>query len=297
MELMAAVIVALGILSSSCTAQEARKPRQELEISLPDSRVSRLSAEQLKAHLSARSLVLPNAPAYEGITLAFTVVPMSDLLSAEYARENLSVVFECLDGFAATIPASKVLAKSGDGPRAFLAIEDPRAPWPSLKKHPGATAGPFYLVWTSSATSRRVPEDWPYQIRRVVVKATEDTFRGISPDSTAGTNASIVAGFHVFVRNCSACHTLNGVGESHMGPDLNVPMNPTEYFKNGIFERYVRNPESVVRWEGKRMPSFPADVMTDAELADLRAYLEYMAPRKTLQRSGAAENSVKPEGP
>ena len=66
-----------------------------------------------------------------------------------------------------------------------------------------------------------------------------------------------------------------------MGPDLNLPMNPTEYFKEGIFEKYVRNPDSVRKWNGQRMPSFPEEVLTDEELAQVHRYLEFMARRKS----------------
>ncbi|HJW79192.1 MAG TPA: cytochrome c, partial [Beijerinckiaceae bacterium] len=33
----------------------------------------------------------------------------------------------------------------------------------------------------------------------------------------------------VFEATCLACHRMNGGGSSEMGPDLNRPMNPTEY--------------------------------------------------------------------
>jgi len=174
-----------------------------------------------------------------------------------------------------------VLAGSPDEAHAFLAIEDPAAPWPGLKESPGKSAGPFYLVWKPGKRNRPVPEEWPYQITRISVKRLEEQFRTISPAPGVKPGSPIAAGFQVYLRNCSPCHTLNGVGEGGIGPDLNLPMNPTEYFKPGVFEKYVRNPDAVMHWKDRRMPSFPAEVMPDAEVAGLRAYLEYMALRKS----------------
>ena len=274
-----ATLLVLGALISSCSAPNPPRPRQELEISLPDSAISKVTLEQLQKRASSTSVAVSNSPEYKGMALSFRVVPMSDLLPARYAREDLSVVFECLDGFAATIPAVKVLSTAADRPRAFLAMEDPSAPWPKLKEHPETTAGPFYLVWTGERPGQVIPEEWPYQIKRIAVRTTQEEFRGIVPE-TEGEHSTLHQGFQVFVRNCSPCHTLNGVGNGRIGPDLNVPMNPTEYFKEGIFENYVRDPRSVRTWPDQRMPSFPPDVLSDTELASLHAYLATMAGRK-----------------
>lgn len=269
----------LGPLISSCSAPKATRPRLELEISLPDATVSRLSAGQLQERESSTSLAVSNSPAYPGTTLSFKSIPLSELLPARYAQDDLVVTFECLDGFVATIPATKVLGQAPEGPRAFLAVEDPASPWPALKNHPGTTAGPFYLIWSPAHPASVSPEEWPYRIQRIAVRRAQDEFRGIIPEMEAG-NSARMEGFQVFIRNCSPCHTLNGVGSGRMGPDLNVPMSPTEYFKDGVFERYVRDPGSVRTWSDRRMPSFPPEALSDAELAHLHDYLAYMAGRK-----------------
>ena len=253
--------------------------QREIEVALPGSPGTKLSAEQLLERPTATTLVLRHTPAYGDLTLRFRAVPMSDLIPSRFARPEQSLVFECRDGFAATIPAMRVLGRSPEEPRAFLAIEDPGSPWPSLKKQPGTTAGPFFLIWQGEPSMRTAPEEWPYQITRIIVRESQEEFRGIIPEG-AGADTKVKAGFQVFVRNCSPCHTLNGVGSADVGPDLNSPMNPTEYFREGIFERYVRDPASLLRWPDQKMPSFPPDVITDAELSQLRAYLAYMARHK-----------------
>jgi cytochrome c1 len=65
-----------------------------------------------------------------------------------------------------------------------------------------------------------------------------------------------------------------------MGPDLNLPMNPTEYFREGILGTFIRDPQSVRNIPGSRMSAFPESVISDAEMSQLLAYLRHMAGRK-----------------
>jgi mono/diheme cytochrome c family protein len=37
----------------------------------------------------------------------------------------------------------------------------------------------------------------------------------------------------VFIVQCLACHRMNSGGVAQVGPDLNLPANPTEYFQPG----------------------------------------------------------------
>jgi hypothetical protein len=69
-------------------------------------------------------------------------------------------------------------------------------------------------------------------------------------------DARVVRGLKLFQQTCLACHTLNREGPSQVGPDLNLPLNPTEYFKESILPQYIRNPKSVRSWEGSKMPGF-----------------------------------------
>ena len=272
-----AIALAWSLPAPSSPDPDAAPARREIEISLPGSPGVKLPAGQLLERPTATTLEVRNAPAYQDMTIRFRAVPMSDLVPARFARPELSLIFECRDGFAAAIPATRVLGQSPETPRAFLAVEDPASPWPPLKKQSGTTAGPFYLIWQPSM--RIAPEEWPYQISRIVIREAQEEFRGIIPEG-AGADSKVKAGFQIYVRSCSPCHSLNGVGSGDVGPDLNSPMNPTEYFREGIFEKYVRDPGSLLRWPDQKMPSFPADVITDAELSQLRAYLVYMARRK-----------------
>src|SRR5262245_38063407 len=173
-------------------------PGARLEISLPDSASITTSSEELRKHRSLESLVVPGPPAYPGRTLRFTAIPMKVLLPQKYAATELVVVFECLDGFVASIPAARVLGGSAEDAQAFLAIEDPRDPWPSLKEGAGETAGPFYLIWKPGKRNRPVHEEWPYQITRIVVRPMQEELRAIAPDPRVGPGSPIASGFQIY---------------------------------------------------------------------------------------------------
>jgi cytochrome c1 len=55
-------------------------------------------------------------------------------------------------------------------------------------------------------------------------------------------------------------------------------MNPTEYFRPEVLPKYIRDPRSVRTWPTAVMPAQPLD---DRQIADVIAYLAYMAARKT----------------
>src|SRR5881392_899523 len=105
-------------------------------------------------------------------------------------------------------------------------------------------------------------------------------FPAIVPPPGIAADASVKRGFAVAVKNCLVCHTLNLGGDASVGPDLNVPFNPTEYLRADALRRLIRDPQSLRRWPGARMPGFSSAVLSDRDLNDLLAYLRNMADRK-----------------
>jgi cytochrome c1 len=73
---------------------------------------------------------------------------------------------------------------------------------------------------------------------------------------------------------------MNGDGAATIGPDLNLPMNPTEYFAPKVLGAYIRSPQSVRSWPGMIMSGFSATAIADGELEDLIAYLGYMSTHR-----------------
>jgi len=91
------------------------------------------------------------------------------------------------------------------------------------------------------------------------------------------------------VNKCFTCHAINQAGEASAGPDLNLPMNPTEYFTDTGLRALIRDPRSVRVWPEQRMPIFAKEDLSDEELWLILAYLRHMADRK----SGAERGSSK----
>jgi mono/diheme cytochrome c family protein len=90
----------------------------------------------------------------------------------------------------------------------------------------------------------------------------------------------VARGLKLFQRTCFACHTINREGASQVGPDLNFPLNPTEYIKEEVLPKYIRDPKSIRSWEASKMPGFGPETFSDQDIADLIAYLKEMAVEK-----------------
>ena len=220
------------------------------------------------------SVTIPDDVAYKR-EMSFRAVPAASLLAGIGPEDTLR--FVASDGFVATIPAALLLARTGAV--AYLAVEPVDAPWPALKPEGGPSAGPFYLVWLNPQRSRITPEQWPYQIARIEsVAPLAKRYPMLAPAASA--HDTVRRGYAVFEKNCSVCHTLNLGGDANVGPDLNVPYNPTEYLRVDALRRLIRDPQTLRRWPAAKMPAFEPRLLSDRDLTDLLAYLRHMADRK-----------------
>lgn len=233
------------------------------------------SSAELLGHPEARDISIEQDVSYKR-PMHYRAVPLATLLEGVSARDHLQAV--ALDGFAAEMPAAALLQP---GPaRAWLAVEDPGKPWPPLGQGK-PSAGPFYLVWTAPQASGIRPEQWPFQIATFRKLAPVDQrFPALLPDPKLPADSPVRQGFALFQQNCLVCHRLNGAGDGQVGPDLNVPYNPTEYFQPVYLRKLIRDPQSLRRWPQAKMPGFAENVLSDQELDALLAYLGHMATRK-----------------
>ena len=229
----------------------------------------------LLKHPDAQTVQIVDDVAYKR-NMTYRAVPMAVLLPGITPENHLQAV--ALDGFAAELSAAPVLQKHGA--RAWLAVEDPAHPWPALADGK-PSAGPFYLVWTHPKAGNISPEQWPFQISGIKqVKTVAERFPALLPDPKSPANDPVNQGFGLFQKNCLACHRLNGGGDAQVGPDLNIPYHPTEYFGGDFLKRYIRDPQSVRHWPQAKMPAFAVSVLPDSELELLVGYLKHMAGRK-----------------
>ena len=124
-------------------------------------------------------------------------------------------------------------------------------------------------------------ELWVMQLTGFTIDASfAKMYPHVQPDQKLAANDPVMLGFKVFKTNCFACHTLNREGNSMIGPDLNVPHNPTEYFAGDYLRKLIRNPQNLRYWPQSKMKGFSVSDVSEAELDDLLAYLKYMSNRK-----------------
>ena len=109
----------------------------------------------------------------------------------------------------------------------MLAIEPPDAPWPSPGQ--GMTTGPFYLVWLDPAASGVRSEQWPFAVAAI---------RPVPPPPYAGPRSPSAATSRPAPRSGgpgAGRDPVHGLPPRErrrrrpVGPDLNLPLSPTEY--------------------------------------------------------------------
>lgn len=236
-------------------------------------------AAQLLNHPALRHIEVPVDVAYKR-PMSYDAVPLVWLLKAHGVLPSDTIQFKALDGFAMSLPAAPLFNQQPEQAQAWLAIEPGDKKWPGLKGDASPSAGPFYLVWLNPKAGKISPEQWPYQIARISVEMPASRrWPQMAPAADLPANHPARAGFELFQKHCFACHTLNQAGESRLGPDLNLPKNPTEYFRDGILRQFIRNNQSVRSWPEAKMPKFGPDILPERELDALLAYLQHMAGR------------------
>lgn len=234
----------------------------------------------LLAHPSVRSVTVAD-PVYRR-TMTYRAIPLTALLKGTPIAADDYVQARAIDNFSVSIPGR--LAASADIAQveAFVAIDDPSAPWPAIPgKQDKESAGPFYIIWQRAPSVTVSTEYWAYRLATLAV--TDSPLKrwpglAVGPDVPAGDR--IRAGLEGFVAVCMACHRFNGEGEGDQGPDLGRPMNVTEYFQIPALKKLIRNPQSVRQWPDQKMPPIDHSALSDSDLDAIVDWLAYKARQR-----------------
>jgi mono/diheme cytochrome c family protein len=264
-----------AVLLGFATLQCAIAAQPNLTVTLGgQSRSYQLS--ELLTHAARIDVQTDNSDEAYKRPMRYVAIPIEALLGDLGSDAQASVQFVALDGYAPVIAAKRLTGVGAA--RAYLAIEPSAGAWPPLA--PGKpSAGPFYLVWRNASGAGISPSEWPYQIAAIRLQASlANRFPLIVPDKSA--HKDVWAGFEAYGKQCLPCHTINRQGEAMMGPDLNLPMNPTEYFTESALKKLVRDPKSVRDWSASAMPGFDAGRLSEAALDSIIAYLKHMTGKK-----------------
>lgn len=275
LQALLACVLLLGMPAEARAADE----RPILTI-IADPGKCEFQTEELLRHPQLETITLRDLEAFRRQTRTFSAIAAAKLFTCVEMSRDARVEFVARDGYTANIAADALLNTASGKAVAYLAVEDPAAPWPGYGEGV-KSPGPFALIWKDPQLSGIGREQWPYNFDRIVVRNTlASAYPQLVPESKAAAFERLQSGFSVFVNNCMACHQLNQIGPGVLGPDLNHPMSPTQYFEPGILRQYIRNPQSVRAHPRSAMGPFPAAMIPDAQLDDLILYLGYMADRK-----------------
>ncbi|WP_354676886.1 cytochrome c [Cupriavidus plantarum] len=235
-----------------------------------------LTTEQLLARRDVKTITVPGDVSYRR-TMTYRAVPLRALPGLNRLGNDQDLQIAATDGYVTNLPHALVTRKGGAEP--WLAIEPPGKPWPRAVD--GKATGPFYLVWLRPEASGVRSEQWPFQIGTIrTVSSRAGKWPQIEVGSEVPSDSVIRVGQSVVATQCMVCHKLNGAGDASLGPDLNVPRSPTEYFQPGVLREFIRNPRAIRAWPAMQMPSFPPSNLSDADLDAAIAYLGYMAQRR-----------------
>jgi mono/diheme cytochrome c family protein len=265
-------------LSMLCAMAAVTASASERELTLNiGGRMTTYAPESLLGMPTATTIAIPRDAVY-GAAMTYRGVPMTALLAGVAPDESVRLV--TTTGRDMVLPASLLLGRTGSAV-AYLAVEPADAPWPTLGHNGTHTAGPFYLVWSNPERSGVAPVLWRDQVVHIEsLGALSKRFPALLPAASVAPKDAVRRGFAAYVRQCSACHTLNLAGDATLGPDLNVPSNPTEYLRVDALRHFIRDPQTLRRWPAEQMPAMGSAALSDRELTDLMAYLRHMADRK-----------------
>jgi mono/diheme cytochrome c family protein len=237
------------------------------------------TTEELLARADAVTLHVPDDVVFHR-TMTYRAVPLRALLGDDAVKAlpaDHELQITGTDGFVTHLPAQLVLDHKRATP--WLAIESDTDKWPRLNN--GDDIGPFYVVWTDPSASHITSEQWPYKVDAIRSAPTlAAKWPQIAVAHNIPADSSIRRGQTLFATQCMACHKMNGAGDASMGPDLNLPHNPTEYFQPWMLKQFIRDPESIRAWPDMKMHGFDKNAMSDGDIDNVIAYLKYMAHRK-----------------
>ena len=210
---------------------------------------------------------------YKGISLP---VLLEQVFGTTWKAFDM-VKFITRDGYQPVIPVESIIAGSG-----VISTGEKGYPgFGKLQRKNGETVdpGPFYLVW-ENIRNKVGNEDpwlsWPWQITGIELTTFAHEFPRSAPPTSSGNPAK--EGFLAFRQHCIKCHTINGDG-GNVGPELNYPVNVTEYWKEEWLARFIEDPRSIRGYS--RMIPFYRDVKNRQEvISSIIAYLKVMKDNK-----------------
>ncbi|OQK16877.1 hypothetical protein AU255_02955 [Methyloprofundus sedimenti] len=290
-ELQLSLLLILMLFFSSAHAEQA-----SLSIRKDDLMVKTLTVKQFRQLQSDLTSLTVDNPTdskvhvYQGILL-------KTLLTRFFGKDWQqfdALKFSSQDGYQPIIPIANVMAHTG-----MIAItEKGQQSLSHLPRINGETVNPapFFLIWENiNDAPARTDEwlSWPWQLTDIELTHFAREYPNSAPPATA--DEKVTQGFLAFRQHCMKCHAINGDG-GEMAPELNYPVNVTEYWQPQWLARFIDDPQSVRA--NSKMIAFYRDVENRAALIEtIIAYLKRMknkkitaAPKAVMETKGSSSD-------
>jgi mono/diheme cytochrome c family protein len=208
---------------------------------------------------------------YYGKSKRFRALRLASVLERGFGKtgnlDKEEFVLRARDGYAVPMRGTLITEEG-----AFVAIEDLDTPgWePIGPQH--VSPAPFYVIWSKAEQTNLDSHPRPWQLDTIEIARFDAIYPHTSPMAAEGTPAA--KGYTLFRDHCIRCHSINREG-GRVGPDLNVPMNVTEYRPEDQIRAYIKNPQT---FRYGNMPAHPD--LTNSDLDALVAYLRAMKAYK-----------------
>ena len=207
---------------------------------------------------------------YQGYSLAEIIKSLK--IPKTYSAEAMFIVFTAKDGYRVAMAYNDAVKEQG-----YIAFKDTEAAenksWVNFKLGKQTeTPAPFYLVWTQQGLDKwRYP--WPFQLTSISLEPAAAYAGAAAPQHP---DTETTQGFNLFSLYCIRCHSVNLSG-GHLGPELNVPQNITEYFIEKKLPGFILNAPAYRA--GTRMPAF-VDTLDAGQIQSIVHYLRHMKTEK-----------------
>ncbi|MCW8444107.1 cytochrome c [Fluoribacter gormanii] len=270
------LLIGLWLISeTACTSNESSY--SALHIASPNKSFT-LTKSELLSHPDLTQVTINNDRAYPNKVMHHKAIPLCKLLAPFHIRQQDIIEFIAKDNFHVYVPARKIMDCSKNASIAMLAIE-PISKWPVIDNHTGLTAGPYEIIWLYPERSYISNEYWAWSVMTIKISQKLNYQHVLAPPKT--TNASIANGYKIYISHCEGCHMINHVGKSDIGPDLNCPKNPLNYYPNITqLKKFIRDPKSVRTLPQSRMSGSDKQSLSDNDLDDLIKFFAYMNTKK-----------------
>ncbi len=239
--------------------------REELSFYLSKKKIGIYSKRELEKGTFPKLVVVSDP--YLQKEKRYRAIPLHTMLDLVYGKawrkvSYTHVVFVDQDGYRQVVK-SVLLEEKG----AYVAIEDvDDRKWEGITPE-GEGAGPFYLFWRGKDQSLANEYPWLRQLASIQFFKFEDQYPDVIP-KYAKPGSSTYRGFEIFRDECIRCHAINRQG-GKLGPDLNAPMNITEYRSSEMVKAMIKEPS---KYRYTVMPDHPH--LEEKDIDDLFKYLK-----------------------